>query len=292
MVEYMSVTIYGGKPIEGLLVTNENAAARHQAEKKGNGNRKTIFAGDLAARPDSITIRKKQAKKQAMKVMQDTFDAEKKIDQGIEDMTDRQEELREENLGFQKELEQIHSEKQELMKAYGITEDSEVIPEECQQRLQELEENETMYRGYIERNNDSIKGISSSLSDMEIGRLKDHSMVDASKQSEEILQAASREIYGELINEGRKHLEEKMEEEKEKAEKQAEKKEEEEERLEKAEERKESRETKTENDREVLETIRSYNEPDSTVGKEIDEILEELKLIQEDIKGAAVDQNI
>lgn len=288
----MSVTIYRGKSTGGLFVTNENAAARRQAEKKDSGNRKTIFAGDLAARPDSIMLRKKQAQKQAMKVLQDTFDVDKKMDLSMEDMTARQEELREKNLGYQRELEQISSQKQELMKAYGITEDSEEIPEEYQQRMQELEENETMYRGYIEGNNAAIKGIGISLSDTKIERLKEHSMVDAAKQSEEILQAASREIYGELINEGKKHLEEKMEEEKEKAEKLAEKKEEQEERLEKAEERKENLERKTENDREMLETIRSYNEPDSAADKEIQEILDELKLIQDDIKGAAVDQNI
>ena len=71
-----------------------------------------------------------------------------------------------------------------------------------------------------------------------------------------------------------------------------EKKEEEEERQEKAEERKESAEKKVENDREKLETMDACNNPDPAVGKEIDEILDELKLIKEDIKGAAVDQNI
>lgn len=288
----MSVTIYGGKSENGLFVTNENAAARRQAEKKDGGDRKTIFAGNLAARPDSILLRKKQAQKQAMKVVQDTFDADKKIDQGMEDMTVRQEELKEKNLEYQKEIEKIHSDKQELMKAYGITEYSEEIPEEYQQRMQELEEQESMYHGYIEGNNAAVNGISRSLSDMKIERLKEHSMLDASKQSEEMQEAASREVYGELINEGRKHLEEKMEEEKEKAEKRAEKKEEEEKRLEKAEERKESAEKKVEKDREALETMDAYNNPDPEVGKEIDEILDELKLIKEDIKGAAVDQNI
>lgn len=288
----MSVTIFGGNSANGLFVTNENAAARSRAEKKDGGDRKTIFAGDLAERPDSILLRKKQAQKQAMKVVQDTFDTEKKVDQGMEEMAARQEELKEKNLDYQKKLEKIGSEKQELMKTYGITEDSEEIPEEYQQRMKELEEQESMYHGYIEENNAAVNGISRSLSEMKIERLKDHSMLDASKQSEEILEAASREVYGELVNEGKKHLEEKMEEEKEKAEKCAEKKEEEEERQEKAEERKESAEKKVENDREKLETMDAYNNPDPAVGKEIDEILDELKLIKEDIKGAAVDQNI
>jgi len=292
MVIFMSVTIYGGKSASGLFVTNENAAARHQAAKEGNNKRKTLFAGDIAARPDSIMVRKKQAQKQAMKVMQDTFDAEKKIDQNMEDMSAKQDELRELNLGYQKELERIRAEKQELMETYGVTEDNAEAPEEYQQRMQELKEQEDMYCGYIEANHDSIKGISTSLSDIRIERMKEHAMVDAAKQSDEILAAASKEVYAELINEGKKHLEEKMEEQKEKAEKLAEKKEEEEKRLEKAEERKERVEKEPETDRETLENMNAYNNPDSTVNKEIDELLDELKLMKEDIKGAAVDQNI
>lgn len=288
----MSVTIYGGNSANGLFVTNKNAVARHQAEKEGSDKRKTLFAGDIAAPQDSITVRKRQAQKQAMKVVLDTFDTEKKVDQTMENMSAKQEELKEANLGYQKELNQIRSEKQKLMEMYGVTEDSAEVPEEYQIRMQELEEQEEVYSGYIEENNSSIKGISSSLSDMRIERLKQHSMVDAVKQSDEIMAAASKEIYGELVNEGKKHLEEKMEEEKEKAEKRAEKKEEEEKRLEKAEERKEQLENKTENDRETWENINSYNDPEPKVDKKLDEILDELKLIKDDIKGVTVDQNI
>ena len=81
-----------------------------------------------------------------------------------------------------------------------------------------------------------------------------------------------------------------MEEEKEKAEKLAEKKEEEEERLEKKEEREEKLE-ETQN-KETIETLNSYNDPDPQIKKEIDEILDELKLIQEDLKGVKVDSNV
>ncbi len=286
----MSFTIHAGKAVKSLFVTNENAVARRQAEKEGNNKRSTVFAGNIGVRPDSITIKKKQAQKQAMKVLMDTFDSEKKIDQSMDDMSTQMQELKDANVGYYKELDQIRGEKQELMERYGVTEDSTEYPEEYQQQLQELEERENLYSGYIEKNKGGIKAISSSLGDTRIERLKSHTMVDAEKQSEEILEAANKDIFGDLINEGKKHIEEKMEEAKEKAEKLAEKKEEEEERLEKKEESEEKLEDSQ--NKETIETMNSYNDPDSQIKKEIDEILDELKLIQEDLKGVKVDSNI
>lgn len=286
----MSFTIHTGKAAKSLFVTNENAVARRQAEKKGSNQGSTIFAGNIGVRPDSITIKKKQAQKQAMKVLMDTFKSEKKLDQSLDDMSAQRQELKDANVGYHKELDQIREEKQELMERYGVTEDSSEYPEEYQQQMQELEEREDLYSGYIKKNDASIKSISRSLGDTSIERLKSHAMVDAEKQSEEILQAANKDIFGDLINEGKKHIEEKMEEAKEKAEKLAEKKEEEEERLEKKEEKEEKLE-ETQN-KETIETMNSYNDPDSQVKKEIDEILDDLKLIQEDLKGVKVDSNI
>ena len=286
----MSFTIHTGKAVKSLFVTNENAAARRQAEKEDNNRRSTVFAGNIGVRPDSITIKKKQAQKQAMKVLMDTFDSEKKIDQGMDDVSAQMQELKDANVGYHKELEEIRGEKQELMERYGVTEDSTEYPEEYQQRIQELEERENLNSRYIEQNNGALKALSSCIGDMRIEQLKSNPMVEAEKQSEEILEAANKAIYGELINEGKKHIEEKMEEEKEKAEKLAEKKEEEEERLEKKEEREEKLE-ETQN-KETIETLNSYNDPDPQIKKEIDEILDELKLIQEDLKGVKVDSNI
>lgn len=286
----MSFAIHTGKAAKSLFVTNEKATARRQAEKEDNNKRSTVFAGNIGVRPDSITIKKKQAQKQAMKVLMDTFDSEKKIDQSMDEMSAQMQELKDANVGYHKELDQIRGEKQELMERYGVTEDNIEYPEEYQQQLQELEEREDLYSGYIEKNSASIKAISSSLGDTRIERLKSNPMVKAEKQSEEILEAANKAIYGELINEGKKHIEEKMEEAKEKAEKLAEKKEEEEERLEKKEEREEKLEDTQK--KETIETLNSYNDPDSQIKKEIDEILDELKLIQEDLKGVKVDSNI
>lgn len=316
----MSLTIHAGNKEGSLFVTNENAASRHAGEKENKKGRSTVFAGDLAVRPDRITLRRKQAQEQAMKVLSDTFSTDKKVDQGINDMKNRVETLQAENVEYYREIEKIGEMRKEQMETSGITEDSqeykdlellrkerdsaELTEEETerlnqihgsgvtdyQKNMLEFDEQEKLYQGYIEGNSAEMKGIRSALSDMKLERLKSDPMVEASKQAEEILDAANKEIIGELRNEAKEHIEEKMEEEKEKAEKRAEKKEEEEKRKEKAEER-EEREAAIE-ERRAEQDMYAYNDPDSQPEKELEEILDKMKLLQEDLKGAAVDKNI
>lgn len=309
----MSITIHAGETEGSLFATNQNAAARRAAEKGTAKGRSTVFAGDMAVRPDSIMIKKQQAQKQAMKIVGDTFDAEKKVNQSLKDMADRIEELKNENLGYGREIRSIDDKRNEVMEGYGITEDSqeqkdlellrkerdmvpgaeEGLTEEEMERLSEihkagvtdyqkdmleLDEQEKYYRDHIEENNAGIKSMTASLRDTKLERLKSDPMVKAAKQSEEIMEAANKDMIGALYNEAKEHIEEKMQEEKEKAEKRAEKKEEEEKRVEAKEEREELQE----------ELLEKAAENDA----EMDELLDKFKLIDEDLKGAAVDKNL
>ena len=63
-------------------------------------------------------------------------------------------------------------------------------------------------------------------------RLKDHGMVDAKKEAEEILADAGKEIIGMLAGEAQDHIDEELEEKVEDAKEKAEEKEEQEEKLE------------------------------------------------------------
>lgn len=344
----MSVTIFAGKSKNSLLVTNENAAARRAQEKETCGKKSTIYAGEIAVRPDSIAIKKKQAQKQAMKVLGDVFQSEKKIDQSMDEMAGKIQELRDENLGYHKELSQIVSMREQRMETYGISaestehQDLELLRKErdmgkpgddvtltqeerqClseihetgitdyQRDMLELDDRQKFYQENILKNENQIKEISSALTDTKIERLKTHPMVDAGKEAEKIMEAANKEIYGELVNEGRKHIEEKMEEEKEKVEERAEKKEEEEEKKAKREEREALQDEVIEKagersdfqievkkpkkpkeaDSGDVEQITAYNSAKPKLDKELEEILKELKLMKEDLKGAALDKNI
>lgn len=320
----MALTIHAGNKENSLFVTNEHAASRHE-QGTGKENRKsTIYAKDLAVRPDSILLKRQQAQKQAMKVMGDVFASDKSLDQSMDEMMVRAKELQEENAVNSREIRRIADTRTALMESYDVTVDSrehkdlellrkekeasqplseiELSDEELQ-RLEdihkagltdyqkdmlELDDAEEVYQTLISDNEKQVKGIQMTLSDIKIERLKSHPMVDAGKQAEEIMEAANREIYGQLVNEGKEHIEEKMEEEKEKALERAEKKEEEEK---KAQEKKEEKRAETEEVKE-MDRMASYNSQKPKLDKEMEEILDELKLIQDDLKGAAVDTNI
>lgn len=341
----MALTIHAGRNENSLFVTNEHAAARRAAEKaQGDGKKSSIFAGDLGIGVDKIQMKRQQAQKQAMKIVGDTFAAEKELDQSMVDMEDRLKALQEENAGYHDELKRISNTRDELMENYDVTEDSEeqddlellrkekkaqdlmsgvTLDWEEERRLKEihekgltgyqkdmleLDEQQEKYEKDISGNEEAIKGIRAARNDAEIERLKSNPMLKAQEQADAIMEAANKEILGDLLNEGKEHIEEKMAEEKEKAAERAEKKEEQEEKEEAAKERKEEMEEwiedtkqKAEEKKEDLPDVQDqeqmayYNNPNmpkTKAEKEIEDILEELKLIQDDIKGAAVDANL
>ncbi len=341
----MALTIHAGKNLNSLFVTNENAAARRAAEKgQREGNKSSIFAGDLGVGPDKIQIKRQQAQKKAMKIVGDTFTAEKEINQSLTDMADRLDALQKEGYEYHKELERITENRNELQENYGVTDESEehadlellrkerkanepgskvTLDYEETKRLEkihekgltgyqtdmlELDEQQAVNEKNLSETESQIQSIRASLNDTAIERLKSNPMIEAQKEADKLMEAANKEIIGDLMDEGKKHIEEKMEEEKEQAEKRAEEKEEQEEKEEAAKERKaemeqfiEGTKQQAEAKKEELpserdqEQMAAYNDPNNSeteAAKEIAEILDELKLIQDDIKGAAVDTNL
>lgn len=145
-------------------------------------------------------------------------------------------------------------------------------------------------------------------------RLKDHTMVDAQKEAKEIMEDAGKEAIGILIGESKDHIDEKIEEKKEEAKEKAEEKEEREEKLKeqreekeeqqvqfeiRQEENKEAEEIKAEQRRnarkqaDLLEEVQANKISPSSNAAEaqlaIKEMLQRMKLLEEDLKGASVD---
>ena len=111
----------------------------------------------------------------------------------------------------------------------------------------------------------------------------------AQETADEILEAASKEIIGMLTEEAKDHVDQELEEKKEAAEEKAEKEEEEKEKIEKAKEEKEQKEEFVE---EVADTGEFIVEADNVlkdVQRDIKKVMDEMKLLEEDLKGAAVD---
>lgn len=148
-------------------------------------------------------------------------------------------------------------------------------------------------------------------------RLKHHKMVDAQKEADKINAEASRETIGALIGEAKDHIEETQEEQWEEAKKKAEEKEEKEEKLEeqkaereqqqeqleiKQEESRVEEESKAEQRREAREQADLLGEalerdvvPSTGTSQTkiaIKEMLHEMKMLDEDLKGIKVDDMI
>lgn len=342
---------------QGLFTVNANQAARQQgmADKKS----KTIFAGDLNMGADSIFAKKQKAQRDAMKIIADAFRSDLQIDQEQQERLDNIAELKQKNADARAQLKDIDNMQSELMEEYGITEDSQEyqdlellrkakgadnplslvkLTEEEQNRYEELKGQElTEYQQralaldeyakdtkksiqeQIEKNKQEIGREESAYHDTKMERLKSAPMAGAVEDAEAVLEAANKEIFGDLIAEAKEHIDEKTEEEKRKQkEKEEEKKEEK-----KQEALREARELEREIlleqagagsaeraelqaakakakgqavqqqiNGDVLDKINKGADKSAELEKEIRDILEKMRLLQEDIKGAAVDNAV
>ena len=170
------------------------------------------------------------------------------------------------------------------------------------------------------RNNNAdslIEAYNGSIRATRLERLKFHEMTDAQKKADEVMEAASQDIVGMLIDEGKEHvdkeLEEKIEEAKEKAEEKAEEEEKIEERKEdraelearideaheKNEEREELRKEAEERSREDADLLSDMIDAGmggvgniSAAQADIKNMLHKMKLLEEDLKGNIIDEEL
>lgn len=283
--------------------------------KKRNG---TFFAGNLNQTKDSIEEKRKEAQQKALKVIGDTFSREKKMDDDLQERRDKISELEASNLEAQKELQKIEESKNELRESYGVKEDSQEQKDlklleksrdseklgsnitltgeeeerlkkiheagltEYQQRSLDMDKSGEIYRKTLDENNSKIIGENAVIRGTKLERLKSSPMMKATDMAEDIVDAASDEIIGMLIQEAKDHVDEVQEEAQEKAEEKAEKEEEKEEKIQAA------KEDRLENEKILIEAQSDTKD----VQKELEEIVKKMKLLEEDLKGTTVDENI
>lgn len=180
---------------EGMLTPNPNAKVRELSSE----DRKTVFAGDLTKKTNSVSQVRERAQKKAQKLIKDVFDSEKEMEETLQKMRDKRDGFVDERVTLLKQVQQDMLEKDEVSQVYL-------------DRIHEAEQ--------------GIASINSSLRGIQIERLKKHPMIDAQKNAQDILMQASKEIIGELRNEAVDHIQEKLDEVVEKAQEEAAKKEE------------------------------------------------------------------
>lgn len=196
-------------------------------------------------------------------------------------------------------IDSINEQRKIIKEGYGITNDSKQGPASYQKEMLELDKNESVYKQTIEDNNKSIVSENAIIRGIHLERLKTHDMVDTSKQADKIIESANKDIIGMMIEDVKENIDDKFEENQEKAEKKEEEKEKLEEKIEAA--KAESEKTKdNDNQDEMYKLNDTLNEiiskkQNSTIPdikKSLEQIIGELKLTSEDLKGSVVDEDI
>lgn len=316
---------------------NSSGAAKAGDEKTENirkdGDNVVIQGSMLNLGGESIEEKKKKAQSMALKLIEQAFSGDQKIDDEIKKHNDIAKTLEEDNAEHKKILHDIDNEMENAKEIYNIDPegqeeaDYQVLkkqqryqmdpdnnPEltleeeaqanylkkrgltEYQDKMLKLDQNRFEYEQKIHENEKNIQQAYGTVRGIQLERLKYHEMTDAVKQGDAIIAAANKEIMGTIMGDAMDNIEKTQEEDKEEADQIKEEKEELEEKIEDArEERKKQEEENLEIMYELGETldkVTSGGDSDTMpkLKKSLNQIVNELQLTNEDLKGAVVDE--
>ena len=321
-----NLTFYAGPQNSTQTKQEKERIEGHKEKQLEKGN---LFAGSLNQElfSNQILEKKKEARKKAMQVVGDAWEGDRRIDEDIQERRDLINGLEEENARLQSEIKEINQTQEALKEEYGISEDSqeekdlELIRREKQmltnpdsgesltidelkyvwklkaegltdyQRKQlDLDASKDHFQSAINENKKMILEENAIIRGIRQERLKHHAIVDAQNEAEEILDAASKEIIGMLMEESKEYVDAKSEENQEKAETLEKKREEQEKFIEAQQEKKDEAEELLEDM--PVEELLDMGQLKDEVKQEVQKIVSEMKLVAEDIKGAMVDESV
>lgn len=295
------------------------------AEKKTGVQNGNVFAGNLHMVQDNILQKKQQVMADAAKIVSNAHGNEKEIDDDILKRRDHIKCLQEESDEANKGINEYKELTEQAKEKYGIADDSQeqqdlellikqkqsmrpgseiTLTKDEQKSLSEmgekteyqkvaLEYDNVMdtYKEKISKNQRKVGSETATITAIQIERLKHHAMIDAEKKADELMDAAAKELAGMYVDEAKEKLDEEREEIKEEAEEKADEKKELEEKIEQA---KENNASEIPTDNQTVNGQMQTNTSETTANmtdleSEIKRVIEEGKLIEEDLKGLEVD---
>lgn len=325
---------------------NDKIIINHNSSNKNN--KKTFFAGDSNFTKDAISERRKEAREKALRIVKNAWENQLDVDKTIQTKLDQYQKIQQVKDVSRKELESIDSKKVELQKLYGVESDSieqndlnllerrednksglsstnftkeemerlaeldESTLTEYQNRSLELHKQGIKFKKEIQNADQQMTSLNDNIRSINKELLKSNPMLDAQKNAEEIMEAASKEIVGMLLEESKEYMDEKQEEIEEKTEKLAEETEAKEEKLEILREMRAIQEaiiagTKEAIDRaeakqrendipnlnlgDLIEITKSLSQMEDAQ-KSLQSIKNSMNLVEADLKGIKVDQEI
>lgn len=345
-----TVSLIGQSGTEILERMNQAKNHTEQAEetKTKKEEKGSIFAGDLNLCEDPIAQKRREAQQKAMQVVQDAWESDRSIDKEVQEHRDHYAKMDELRSEAADEVASLNAKKQEIKEAYGVADDSqeqkdlellckrddymagdfgsELTKEEWERCAQlereglsdyqryglELHQRANHFKSEMEEAEKQMKGDQANIRAIQLERLKFHTMADAQRNADEILENARKEIIGMITEEAVDHIDESKEEAEEKAEETTEKKKEEEEKIEearlkraqqeamilgtkeaveeaKAQERKS--ETSDINIEDMVDIVKSYRQAED-IKQSIEDIKNNMRLLDADLKGIQVDEEL
>lgn len=321
-----------GKTASTSAMQAENKTAADDARKSEKGNGLTINGNQLNLGEDLVEEKRKKARSMAMELMLEAYKNDKALDSTAEEKSTHAKKLYEENDEARSMISDIKKEKENTNEIYGVTDDSEeakdldilrrgrdsmgnpqsVLTDEEYARYKELYSKglsdyhtrmlslDAYEKYYTDKISDNMKGIVSDYAfnrNLSIERLKSHDMLDAKKQGEQIVDAASKEIIGQVMQDAVDNIDEDIEKEKEDA---LEKKQEQKE-LEERIERAKGEAHKDDSDEELMYEINNALDEVGKIGsddaaktpeKSLGLMVAQLQLSADDVKGLVVDNKL
>lgn len=282
------------------------------------------FLGNAGGdRKEQIARKKELHKKEAMNVVTTAFRTEKKMEEeGEGKLNEHIQMLQKENEGYNSFVNDLKSQMKQLQEDYGVADDSQEqkdleilkklydqssLTKEETERLSEMGEQTEYQKQSLELyaqaddfktkmadNQKQISGDTKAIRSIKISKLKSKAMIEAQQAKDKMMEAASKEAVSMMIQDAQQTIDEKAEEIKEEAEKREEKNKEQEERIEAAKESKTEAEAAAENVREHIDEMTKQILDSDDITRDMDEdikkIMEEEKLLLEDLKGITLDK--
>lgn len=303
---------------------------------KISNERKNIFFGsdffrnqDMDAK-EKIVAKKQQRFKEAMHVVTSARNGEKKIDDSLDDIRGQIKQYQKDNDEANKFLTDINNQMSEVKDYYQVEDDSqeqkdlellqkqydmmkhgsmETLTEEEQERLDNMGElteyqkrsmelygQADYWKTQMQDNQDKISQSTGVIRNVRVERLKSQAMAEAQRAKEEIMDAASQEAIGMLVDDAKQQIDDKAEEVQEAAKERQEEQKEEEKRVEAAKENKSEVEAAVEKNREkIADMTKQFTDSEDItrdMDSEIKKVLEEEKMLEEDLKGLTVNAKI
>lgn len=293
-----------------------------------NSKSSNIKASSLKLVNDPVAQRKAEAQKQAMKIIGDAYAGDKKIDDDLAARRDRIHELQLETRDYSNAIKSIENQRVALRESFGVDPDSQEEKDlqllakakeskfegsdihltfEEQQRVDELEENgltdyqkiSLEFKGYEEPYYTATKEARAEIYEhnaiiraTENERLKSSPMLEAQKEADSVLDEANKDIVGIVVDAAKEHIEDEQEKAKEKAKAEKEKEEEVQEKIDSAKAKRKEQEELTEDIVENAQTLTNMTNKMESAQQEVKDLMNKLKLVEEDVKGAKVDKGV